>query len=412
MKHDVFISYSRSDYMDENKQIIPGNIVTQIMELLDANNITYWFDEECIHSGDAFASVIARNIKESRMLLFVSTHNSNQSQWTSDEIAVAREYGKKIIPFRYDHSQYNEDVIIYIARLDYIDYMANPNAALTRLLSSIKETLRSESQKEIDVMRAEYERMIEGELREERAKRVEVIDDSVAKYNEELKSIEQDIIEHHKTLLELKFKRDKLNATLKELSAEKMALLCDVSVTCDEDEDIVVVESETFNIGDYYDDGVRQGVVFDVWDGGRHGKIVSLDQSKKLWCTSAQYGRRIAVNASSSTDGNANAKEVMYRSDIGEYPPFMWCRTKGEGWYLPAIEELKLLLLNENVSAAVNKTLEKQGATKLNNRIKDVVYWSSTESDELHAWCIHVYSRSTYVTFKSFDLYVRAVATF
>lgn len=229
MKYDVFISYSRKDYVDANKQVIPGNIVSQIKTLFDKNGISYWFDEEGIYSGDAFARVIARNIKASKMLLFISTANSNQSQWTSDEIAVAREYGKKIIPFRYDQSHYNEDVIIYIARLDYIDYLANPKVALNRLLSSVKEFLQTESQKEIEKKRAEEQRIMEERLINERAKRVQVIDDSIVKYKDELRSIEQSIIECEKSLLELKYKRDKLNASLKELSDEKIALLSFVS---------------------------------------------------------------------------------------------------------------------------------------------------------------------------------------
>ena len=59
MNHDVFISYSRSDYMDENKQVIPGNVISKIKDMFDENGISYWFDEECVYSGDAFARVIA-----------------------------------------------------------------------------------------------------------------------------------------------------------------------------------------------------------------------------------------------------------------------------------------------------------------------------------------------------------------
>ena len=59
MKYDVFISYSRRDYVDENRQVIPGNVISKIKELFQANQITYWIDEEGISSGDAFATVIA-----------------------------------------------------------------------------------------------------------------------------------------------------------------------------------------------------------------------------------------------------------------------------------------------------------------------------------------------------------------
>lgn len=168
MKYDVFISYSRCDYMDDNKQIIPGNIVSQVKELLDANSITYWFDEECIYSGDAFARVIAKNIRTSKILLFISTKSSNESAWTSDEIAVARAYGKKIIPFKYDDSFFNESVILYLAKLDYIDYLANPKVALSRLLLAIQEYLKVDEERE--KREEEEKRRLEAEAAE-RAKR-------------------------------------------------------------------------------------------------------------------------------------------------------------------------------------------------------------------------------------------------
>ena len=50
-QYDVFISYSRKDYVDEQKNIIPGNEVSKIKDALSEAGITYWFDEERIYSG-------------------------------------------------------------------------------------------------------------------------------------------------------------------------------------------------------------------------------------------------------------------------------------------------------------------------------------------------------------------------
>ncbi len=141
--YDVFISYSRKDYVDDNKKIIPGNVVSKVKDLLTANGISFWFDEEGVYSGDEFAPVIARNIKEARIFLFISSKNSNKSDWTSSEIAVAHAYKKKIIPFRCDDSVYNDSVILYIAKLDFIDYFNNEGVSFNRLITSIKTTLSS-----------------------------------------------------------------------------------------------------------------------------------------------------------------------------------------------------------------------------------------------------------------------------
>lgn len=147
-KHDVFISYSRKDYVNENKDIIPGNIISKIKDALSNVGIRYWFDNEGIFSGDEFAPVIAKAIKESKIFLFVSTINSNNSEWTSNEIATAHIYKKKIIPFLVDDSIFNDSVIMYLAKLDYICYSEDPEKALSRLINSINNYLNPISSKD------------------------------------------------------------------------------------------------------------------------------------------------------------------------------------------------------------------------------------------------------------------------
>ncbi|MBQ1214235.1 MAG: TIR domain-containing protein [Tidjanibacter sp.] len=165
---------------------------------------------------------------------------------------------------------------------------------------------------------------------------------------------------------------------------------------------------KTYKVGDYYDDGTKQGVVFDVWDGGRHGKIVSLDQNKSKWCTNEQ----IVIGADSKSNGKANTDKVMARGDANQYPAFTWCRNKGADWYLPAIDELKLLLLNDSVHDAVNITLAQKGGTKLYNKKDLSWYWSSTERDESGAWFVDMFDGYTKLISKGFPNFVRAVSAF
>ena len=163
----------------------------------------------------------------------------------------------------------------------------------------------------------------------------------------------------------------------------------------------------TYKVGDYYDDGTKQGVVFYVDSSGKRGKIVSLDQVEKQWCTDEQYDKSIVVGASSKSDGKANTDKVMSRSDSAQHPAFEWCRAKGKDWYLPAIDELKLLLFDSSVHEAVNRTLKEQGGVVLSD-----YYWSSTE----YIFCLALFvnMRDGYAasTLKSYNNYVRAVSAF
>lgn len=168
LKYDVFISYSTKDYIDESKNVIPNNVISQIKTALREAGISYWFDEEGIYSGDEFAPVLARAIKDSELFLFVSSANSNQSEWTSSEIATAHAYGKKIVPFKIDDSVYHESVIMYVARLNSIDYYLNPSKAVGRLVESIqdymtvkreeRERIMKERQEQEELRRLRYER--------------------------------------------------------------------------------------------------------------------------------------------------------------------------------------------------------------------------------------------------------------
>lgn len=141
MHYDVFISYSRRDYQDENGNVIPGNIISKIKDVLSKNGITYWIDEDGIDSGDEFARLIIRSIKDSNVVLFVSTENSNRSEWTRKEIASAISYKKKIIPLKYDDTPFNDSLLLYLADLDFISYGKNGDKALNRLVTSIKKYL-------------------------------------------------------------------------------------------------------------------------------------------------------------------------------------------------------------------------------------------------------------------------------
>ena len=133
---DVFISYSRKDYEADN------NIINLIKASLASENISFWFDEEGIYIGDEFASVITNAIRRSSVFLFVSSRNSNNSTWTSNEISVAMEFKKPIIPLRIDDSHYNDSVMMKIISLDYISYSdINKEKTIKALIRTIKHKI-------------------------------------------------------------------------------------------------------------------------------------------------------------------------------------------------------------------------------------------------------------------------------
>ena len=177
------------------------------------------------------------------------------------------------------------------------------------------------------------------------------------------------------------------------------------------------ITSAPYKVGDYYNDGKKEGVVFEVSADGKHGKIVSMTQSSKgLQWSSDEYGQEHLIGASSRTDGAYNMQIVEKIAGWQtKYPAFKWCADLGEGWYLPAIDELKAFTLNNSIHDAVNRTLAEKGGTKLNNRGEAMFYWSSTE-DNSYKFCALSFSMyrggADNYDKSSYYGYVRAVATF
>ena len=170
----------------------------------------------------------------------------------------------------------------------------------------------------------------------------------------------------------------------------------------------------TWKVGDYYNVDGKEGVVFWVDETGKHGKIVSLDQAEKLWCTHDEYQKTLTGIASYEYDGMRNLQSIQKISDWrNKYPAFAWCADHGDGWYLPAIKELELLLLNEEVHDAVNNQIAREGKAKLFSKGEYYkVYWSSTEQGEWWAWFVHAFDGGTRISSRSSTGYVRAVSAF
>lgn len=165
----------------------------------------------------------------------------------------------------------------------------------------------------------------------------------------------------------------------------------------------------TYQVGDYYDDGVKQGVVFEVDGLGFHGKIVSLDEAELQWCTEEDSNRKVQTGATDRDDGRNNQDLIEHIADWRtKYPAFAWCADQGEGWYLPAVEELRTIHL---VEEKLNKTLTKMGG----NTTQFDWYWSSSElniNTEICAWYVCMGNGYTNYNNKNTYYSVRAVSAF
>lgn len=129
---DIFISYSRKD----------TGIVKSIYEWIEQAGYKCWLDVDGMFSGTSYKKIIVDAIKQSKVLLFMSSETSNKSRNVVSEVSIAMKYGKKVIPVRLDMSPYSESIEYDIINHDYVVYEKSRIEESNRnLLKKIVSTL-------------------------------------------------------------------------------------------------------------------------------------------------------------------------------------------------------------------------------------------------------------------------------
>lgn len=362
----------------------------------------YFFDREAIKGSKDYLKKISVAIIESKIVLFLSSKNSTNGEFCSKELNFADKHNKPIYQYRIEEFELPCDIDLLLCNQHY------RQASDFSIEEMVREVLS-------DVLECE------------------IIDktNSVSSSINPSPIVSQDISQPEPVSI-LESKQNPSNSdspTLKDfaggvaktllIASPLVAAAYAVKQIVNNAANASETSKKVYRVGDYYDDGIKQGVVFDVWDDGLHGKIVSLQQAKEQWAASQNFGSFFRPDCPNvirvycgAQNGEFNLHQIQQIDNWEKrYPAFAWCSSLGSGWYLPTINEMHVLL-QDQVRGEVNKTLELYGAEKL--AMESAAYWSSTENDKTSAW--YVFGDCTYThcsnTRKSIIYRVRAVATF
>ncbi len=177
--------------------------------------------------------------------------------------------------------------------------------------------------------------------------------------------------------------------------------------------------------GDLYDENGVRGLVVEVDQSGRHGLLMSLDEMNLPWSVFRKPDLKV-IGTSDRGDGAANMAVVeRYIAENGlswdDFPAYKWCREKGEGWYLPSIDEM--LKIGHNYNGGSRLHVDRQTRSKFNDNLRSkggermdrlVYYFTSTEVDDKEAMTTHMDLEPPYVVNipKHNKFLVRAVRKF
>lgn len=311
MKYDVFISYSSHD-----QKVVEG-----LCAYLEQNNIRCFVAYRDIPKTKVWASAIVEAIEESHMMLVVFSEHFNNSNQVDREIELASEDRKPILTLRISSDDFKGAKKYYLKNIHWIDAFPNPEDGFANVVDSIKKLLGVKT-----------EHIAEQPKRSSRNVGV-----WICRY----------------VLLPMV-----VILGLVGFVNSAIEYFCD--------------REAKYEVGDYYDVGNVQGVVFEVWNEGQNGKIISLHQNKCDWWKAVE-----------------------------------WCENYGNGWRLPNKSEL--LMVHNNRAIITNQLMSLQMPA-----LDGDCYWSSDicHNEESMAWTIGMTYGREYTRDMNRIYPVQAVYTF
>jgi len=137
--YDIFISYS-----SKNK-----NVADAIVADLEQHGIKCWYAPRDIMPGQEWVSAIKEGIEASKALVLIYTDESNSSRQVMNEVALAFNAGKTIVPFKLTKEQMNSELEYYLTRVHWMDAVSAPLNAHIRELREYLSIILSHPHEEV-----------------------------------------------------------------------------------------------------------------------------------------------------------------------------------------------------------------------------------------------------------------------
>lgn len=104
-----------------------------------------------------------------------------------------------------------------------------------------------------------------------------------------------------------------------------------------------------YAVGDYFNDGISSGIVFETNEDGTHGKIIGFEHFFSSITAENSGFENQSIGMYDEFDGENNLNQVMKISNWeSKFPAFKLCSDKGKGWYIPSIGELQVIQKERN----------------------------------------------------------------
>ena len=145
MKYNIFISYSTEDEA----------IANDVCSALEKKGIKCWIAPRDIQPGNPYARAIINGINLTEILLLVLTPDSNVSEYVLNEVDIAFNTKKIIIPFFAKEVTMNPDLKFYLSRKQWFIAYPDYKLQLDNLVKAIADKLGFDINKSEDCEKVE-----------------------------------------------------------------------------------------------------------------------------------------------------------------------------------------------------------------------------------------------------------------
>ena len=132
---DVFISYHEAS---------EGELAEQLADTLERAGISCWYMGR--DSIDAYAGQITREIRACAVFVLILDKGSNQSKHVQNEVSIAFQEEKRLLPFRMDSCELSDDLRYYLNRFTVIKANLPDERRVERFVKRIAKALNRDTQ--------------------------------------------------------------------------------------------------------------------------------------------------------------------------------------------------------------------------------------------------------------------------
>lgn len=175
MSKYVFISYA-SENMD---------MAEKVCEFLEENGILCWIAPRNIKPGDNYAPQIVASIRSCNAFVLLASDHTNKSGHVSNEVNIAFESKKTIIPFRLEDVEFTDEYVYFLGRKHRIEAYMDLKLGLRSLLKTLVPILKKDDTGEVKKEKSK-DKILEKEVKKEqgvsREKIAKILVDKIKKY--------------------------------------------------------------------------------------------------------------------------------------------------------------------------------------------------------------------------------------